>query len=87
MPPILELTLYFRRDFPSKEWIIERLISEGVDKPIALWLATNLVVIPGEENERGDVSPSRVGWGFNLDTIIGTNRSCIFNRYGVFSND
>ena len=59
------------REFPSKEWIIDKLVTQGIEKPIALWLVTNLVPVQGRENERGDVQAPTVGWGFDLDTILG----------------
>jgi pimeloyl-ACP methyl ester carboxylesterase len=57
------------REFISKESMIKQIVDRGIDKPVALWLATNLVSIEGKVDERGSELPATVGWGFDLDTI------------------
>lgn len=48
------------REFESKEWMMEQLLSRGIDKPTASWLGTNI--------EPMDNS-TKCHWAFDLETV------------------
>ena len=50
------------RIFESREWVVEEMVKEGLDRPIALWLATN--VVPTSVD-----GITKYTWTFDLTTI------------------
>lgn len=51
------------RYFKSREWVVEELCYHGLEKPIALWLATNIVMDPKLDSDL------KFRWCFELEVI------------------
>ena len=65
---VLEHVASLPKIFPSKEGMIQQLQNDGIDKGIALWLATNIVSINKGDPEGGDASGG-YRWGFNMAVV------------------
>lgn len=56
---VFELLSNLPTEFSSREWIVDEMIRRGLDKPVALWLATNIIVAPG----------GGFRWGFDVAVL------------------
>ena len=63
---VMSLLSSLPKQYETREMMINQLLQKGLDKGVALWLATNLIPI---KQDNGTTTTTLFQWGFDLNVI------------------